>query len=380
MNRRALVLGLFSLVGLSTSGLAQCGGEDRWAVKVVADPDQGKVASQAPISISLADLVRTDRPSVPKDETSRLPAEYRVYVVDAHLVKFKRESGKTGDSDFHLVLSDETGLYSAGGASKPASPHSVIAEIPDPACIPGRKATVTGPSRFQAQLEAVRAQFQSHFDKTSSGWTDAGGLPVRVTGVAFFDRPHGQVGRALNGIELHPLLAIDFSPGANVEGRDSGTVPVVALQNADFEAGATGWHSSKKVITDDSTEKAHSGRWKAWIAGYGERRRDHLWQEVTVPANAGSVALTFYLRVESEEESSRPVDKLFVRARDASGALLATLATYSNVDAGSRYVRRSLSLTPYKGQSLRIAFESSEDDGSATSFLVDDVRIVATKR
>ena len=380
MNNRALVVGLFSLLVSSTPVQAQCGGEDRWAVKVVADPGRGMVAPDAPIPISLADLVRITRPPVPKDDTSRLSAEYKVYVVDAHLVKFKKESGKTGDSDFHLVLSDQTGLYSEGGASKPVSPHSVIAEIPDPACVAGRKATVTVPSRFQTQLEAVRAQFESHFDKTSAGWVDAGGLPVRVTGVAFFDRPHGQVGRALNGIELHPLLSIDFNPSVNAVGRDSGAASEVALQNANFEAGDTGWHASQEVITDDSSEAAHSGRWKAWLAGYGERRRDHVWQEVTVPATAASVALTFFLRVESEEESSRPLDRLFVRVRDASGALLATLETYSNIDARSRYVRHSLSLSPYKGQAIRIAFESSEDEGSATSFLVDDVRIIATKR
>lgn len=380
MKRRAAVVGLFSLLVSSTSVEGQCGGEDRWAVKVVADPSSGMVAPDAPVPISLADLVRIARPPIPKDETSRLSAEYKVYVVDAHLVKFKKESGKTGDSDFHLVLSDETGLYSAGGASTPASPHSVIAEIPDPACVAGRKATVTAPSRFQAQLEAVRAQFESRFDKSSAGWVDAGNQPVRVTGVAFFDRPHGQVGRAINGIELHPLLSIDFGPSETAVGDDGGTVSMVALQNADFEAGDTGWHASQEVITDDPSESAHSGRWKAWLAGYGERRRDHVWQEATVPATAASVALTFYLRVESEEESSRPVDRLFVRVRDASGALLATLETYSNIDARSRYVRRSLSLSPYKGRTIRIAFESSEDEGSATSFLVDNVRIVATKR
>jgi hypothetical protein len=35
--------------------------------------------------------------------------------------------------------------------------------------------------------------------------------PVTVTGVGFFDRVHGQTGVALkNGIELHPILAIEF--------------------------------------------------------------------------------------------------------------------------------------------------------------------------
>jgi hypothetical protein len=33
---------------------------------------------------------------------------------------------------------------------------------------------------------------------------------VTVTGVGFFDRIHGQTGVAPNGIELHPVLDIQF--------------------------------------------------------------------------------------------------------------------------------------------------------------------------
>ena len=35
-------------------------------------------------------------------------------------------------------------------------------------------------------------------------------MPVTVTGIAFFDPLHGQEGVAPNGIELHPVLMIDF--------------------------------------------------------------------------------------------------------------------------------------------------------------------------
>jgi hypothetical protein len=35
--------------------------------------------------------------------------------------------------------------------------------------------------------------------------------PARITGVGFFDRVHGQTGVAtFNGIELHPVLKIEF--------------------------------------------------------------------------------------------------------------------------------------------------------------------------
>jgi len=37
-------------------------------------------------------------------------------------------------------------------------------------------------------------------------------IKVRVTGVVFFDRVHGQIGVAPNGVELHPVLDIEKVP------------------------------------------------------------------------------------------------------------------------------------------------------------------------
>lgn len=37
-------------------------------------------------------------------------------------------------------------------------------------------------------------------------------IKLRVTGVVFFDRVHGQVGVACNGVELHPVLDIEKVP------------------------------------------------------------------------------------------------------------------------------------------------------------------------
>jgi hypothetical protein len=36
---------------------------------------------------------------------------------------------------------------------------------------------------------------------------------VSLIGVGFFDKPHGQSGRAPNAIELHPVLGICFGAG-----------------------------------------------------------------------------------------------------------------------------------------------------------------------
>src|SRR6266478_6002816 len=83
---------------------AQCGGQERWAVKMGADPGANNVDIKNPVSTTLHELVGLPRPQLPGDDLTRTSSETTVRVVDARLVKFKEETGKTGDSDFHLVI------------------------------------------------------------------------------------------------------------------------------------------------------------------------------------------------------------------------------------------------------------------------------------
>jgi hypothetical protein len=347
---------------------AQCGGEERWAVKMAADLGAGQIDFQNPVATTLHDLVSLPRPTLPSDDETRTAAERTVRVIEGRLVKFKHETGKTGDSDFHLVISDETLLFSLGGAGTQPSPHSVIAEIPDPACVAGRQGSVTTPSRFAAQLDTVRTRFMQRFPNITSGWNDAQGIPVRLTGIGFFDRAHGQVGRALNGLELHPLLAIDFTAGP--------PPPVAVCANPGFEDMPAGWNASADVITTNPNQPAHSGQGKAWLGGFGTAHTDRLWQRVALPDSAHAISLTFFLHVDSEEGNQQAFDKLRVRIRDANGQLLQTLKTFSNLQAAPGYTLQSLDLTAFKGRTIRIELEASEDNGSITSFVVDDFAVV----
>ncbi len=369
---RGVVLALVCVLSFVPSALAQCGGTERWPVKVAADPDAGKVDLGNRVLTKLADLVAIARPQLPStnDDDTRLPEERTVRIVEGRLVKFKLESGKTGDRDYHLVISDDTLQFS--GAKTAPSPHSFIAEVVDPDCIGGRDGDPKTRSTFQDQLVAVRNAFDQQFPSITGGWNEAKGIPVRITGVGFFDRQHGQVGRAPNGIEIHPILEILFNPGAIT------TTPPTpsALANGGFEDGATGWTASADVITNDPREPAHGGQWKAWLGGYGKAHEDKVSQRITIPATAQTVTLRFYLHVSTEEQGQEAYDKLRLRLRKSDGTFLKTLKTYSNLQARPGFSLETVDLSAYRGQTLSIEWASQEDSSSMTSFIVDDIAIL----
>jgi hypothetical protein len=54
------------------------------------------------------------------------------------------------------------------------------------------------------------------------------------------------------------------------------------------------------------------------------------------------------------------------------------LATYSNLDAASGYSLRTLTVpSSYAGQTIRIHFKGTEDSSRQTSFVVDNVSLMA---
>nr|WSX81801.1 putative Ig domain-containing protein [Streptomyces sp. NBC_00899] len=142
------------------------------------------------------------------------------------------------------------------------------------------------------------------------------------------------------------------------------------LTNPGFESGATGWTASSGVIDSSTGAPAHSGSYKAWLDGYGTTHTDTVSQSVTIPASCTTATFTFYLYVTSDETTTTTAyDKLTVAAGST------TLASYSNLDKGTGYVQRSVSLTAYKGQTVTLKFTGTEDSSLATSFLIDDTAV-----
>jgi hypothetical protein len=148
------------------------------------------------------------------------------------------------------------------------------------------------------------------------------------------------------------------------------------IVNGGFESGASSWTATSGVITSDAGEAAHAGTWKAWLNGYGATHTDTLYQQLAIPSTATSVSLGFWLKVDSSETTTTTAyDTLKVQVRSSTGAVLATLATYSNLNKGTTFLQKTFDLTAYKGQTVRIYFEGIEGSTVQTSFIVDDVSV-----
>lgn len=163
------------LLALSTCGV------ERWAVKAGYDAD---VQAVRPAAVATTvEALRTLPVPVSLRDNRRAPQELVTWAVDATLVAFKAEA----DHDYHLVLQDASG-------------RSLVAEIPDPGCLPAT-------SRFKASVARTRATFDRWYVvRPRMRHVRA---RVRLTGVGFFDKIHGQTGVAPNGIELHPVLSFE---------------------------------------------------------------------------------------------------------------------------------------------------------------------------
>ncbi|MEZ0110282.1 hypothetical protein ABH920_004297 [Catenulispora sp. EB89] len=150
------------------------------------------------------------------------------------------------------------------------------------------------------------------------------------------------------------------------------------LGNPGFETGsASPWVTPASVINSDTTsEPAHSGSYDAWLDGYGTTHTDTLAQTVTIPASCTSANFSFWLHVDTAETSTtKAYDTLKVQVLNASGTVLGTLATYSNLNAGNGYTQHSFSLATYIGQSVTLKFTGSEDYELQTSFVLDDTAL-----
>ena len=130
------------------------------------------------------------------------------------------------------------------------------------------------------------------------------------------------------------------------------------------------------VIDSSASEAAHGGAWKAWLDGYGTTHTDSVYQDVTIPSTATTATLTFWLHIDTAETTTvTAYDTLKVQVRNTANTVLATLATYSNLNKATGYSQKSFDVSAYRGQTIRVYFLGVEDSSLQTSFVIDDTAL-----
>lgn len=170
------------LVLLTSNSWAKCG-VYRWSIKTGSDQDISKIDLNKVQLTTIENLVNLAAPKNLPQSNRLSPTETEVYQIQATLL----EVNQTDDLDYHLLIADAAG-------------HQMIAEIPDPQC-------VAVSSSVRAQIENARKYIDQKIQVTHK--PQKVNIPISVTGLGFFDVPHAQ-GAAVNGIELHPVLNINF--------------------------------------------------------------------------------------------------------------------------------------------------------------------------
>ncbi|MEU4478238.1 M4 family metallopeptidase [Micromonospora sp. NPDC023966] len=264
--------------------------------------------------------------------------------------------GSTGN-DFSVSLSPTSGSVTAGG-----SVSTTVAT----ATTSGTAQTVTFsasglPTGATASFSpsSVTSGGSSTLTIATTASTPSGTYAVTVTGA-------GSVSHSAT----YTLTVNGTGGGCTGAGQKLG--------NPGFESGNTVWASTSGVIGQygSSGEPARSGTWNAWLDGYGSTHTDTLSQSVSLPSGCTSYNFTFWLHIDSSETTtSVQYDKLTVQVLNSSGGVLATLATWSNLNKATGYSQKSFSLASYAGQTVTLKFTGTEDSSLQTSFVIDDTAV-----
>jgi hypothetical protein len=149
------------------------------------------------------------------------------------------------------------------------------------------------------------------------------------------------------------------------------------IVNGGFEGSAAPWTLTGGAVRSTGGNQ-HSGTGYLILGGVNNASQS-AFQQITIPSGT-SPSLNFWLNITSAETTTvTQFDTFFVEVRSTSGALLATLATFSNlnkVTATNAYtLRGAFNLSSFAGQTVRIQFRATTDVSLITSFRVDDVSV-----
>ena len=217
-------------------------GLQRWPVKTLSDSDAAKVDFR-PRPADVTSLRALAAPASLPQDSRVTPTELETYVIQVEVQGFKLED----DSDVHVVVHP---------IGKPG--ETMIVELAEATC------NGAVGSLQRGAMQSARQSFTSICGDPSRRFKPCAAT-LEITGVAFFDFPHGQTGVAPNGIELHPVLSVT---------RLGASGPVVAPSPSAPPLGLVG----SNAASSSPTAPASTGNLSVTVLS------------VTSPASGGSTA------------------------------------------------------------------------------------------
>jgi hypothetical protein len=235
------------------------------------------------------------------------------------------------------------------------------------ASVSGSSNTITLAANANDNVGVTKVEF--YIDNVLKGSTTITPYTLAVNSTLLANGTHTLQTKAYdaaNNVGVSPVINFTVSNGMGD-----------LIVNGGFENKTTGWTAAPGIITTKAGQTPRTGTYKAWMNGYGTTHTDTLAQSVTLPAGISSAQLSIWLKIDSEETVTTVVkDTLTLRLKSGS-KVLATLGTWSNLDKGSSFKNLNFDLTAYKGQTVQLEFEGIENSARQTSFVIDDVSLIA---
>jgi Zn-dependent metalloprotease len=231
--------------------------------------------------------------------------------------------------------------------------------------------TVTG----MGTTDAARIWYSANANYMTSGTNFSGARTATLNAAtAIFGGASAQYNSTANA---WCAVGVGSCVGGTPTPTPPGGCTTELLTNGGFEGSVAPWvQSGTGAFYVNPGNYPHGGTGYIYF-GVNNSNSGQNYQTVTIPASCGG-ALTFWLNVTSSETTTTTqYDKLFVEVRNTSGTLLATLATYSNLNKGTAgvYSQKSLNMSAYGGQTVRVQFRQTNDISLPTTFRVDDVSL-----
>jgi hypothetical protein len=160
--------------------------------------------------------------------------------------------------------------------------------------------------------------------------------------------------------------------------------PVERITNGSFSSSTSNWTlwGDFWAGTDASSYRTSPGYATGGVdsSGYAkDSANGYMYQAVSIPSGATSAMLSFWYNITSQETGSTPYDVLNVTIQNSSGGYLATVDAFSNLNKGALgvYSQKTLDVTPYIGQTIRVHFWATTDSTNPTVFRIDDVSLMS---